>query len=48
VFFVAGVGCGLTAAKIFWAQRRLDQMTSDETDVYRKNVRIHVQDRHDI
>ena len=48
VFFLAGVGCGVTAFKIFWAQSRIDQMTSDETQVYRKNVRIHTHDHHDL
>ncbi len=41
VFFIAGVGCAATALKIFWAQRRIDRLNSDDLDVYRKNVRIH-------
>jgi hypothetical protein len=51
VFFVAGVGCGITAIKIFLMQRRLDKMDSDDgTMEFRKNVRIHVEDpfEHDI
>jgi hypothetical protein len=48
VFFIAGIGCGITAVKIFWAQHQMDQMTSDETQVYRKNVRIHTEDHHDV
>ena len=47
VFSIAGVGCGVTAVKIIWAQHRLDRMTSDDPHGYRKNVRIHVQDRDD-
>ena len=48
VFFIAGVGCGITAIRIFWAQHRLDQMTPDEPRAYRKNVRIHTDDHHDL
>ncbi len=45
VFFVAGLGCAATAAKIFLAQRRMDRRHDDDLDVYRENVRIH-NDRH--
>jgi len=48
VFFIGGVGCGVTAVKIFWTQHQIDQITSDETQVYRKNVRIRTEDRHDL
>ncbi len=48
VFFIAGVGCAITAIRIFWAQRQLDRRTSDGPHLYRKNVRIHVQDRDDL
>jgi len=41
VFFIAGVGCGVTAVKIFWAQHRLERMMSDDPQAYRKNVQIH-------
>jgi hypothetical protein len=40
VFFLAGIGCAITAIKIFWAQRRLDKHMSDESDAYRENVVI--------
>ena len=43
VFFIAGVGCGITAVKIFWAQRKLDKINSDEPQGYRKNVQIHIE-----
>jgi hypothetical protein len=43
VFFIAGVGCGITAVKIFWAQRKLDKMTSNDPQDYRENVRIHIE-----
>ena len=47
VFFVAGVGCGITAVKIFWAQHKMDKMNSDEPPGYRKNVQIHVEEYRD-
>ena len=47
VFFVAGIGCGVTAVKILLAQRKLDKFTSDETPEYRKNVQIHIEEHFD-
>ena len=48
VFFIAGVGCGTTAVKIFLAQRKLDKMDSDDgaTD-YRRNVQIHSEESYE-
>ena len=43
VFFIAGVGCGITAVKIFWAQRKLDKINSGDTQGYRENVQIHIE-----
>jgi hypothetical protein len=48
VFFVAGVGCGITAVKIFLAQRELDKTAPDDSQGYRKNVRIHIEDHQDL
>jgi len=47
VFFVAGIGCGITAVKIFWAQRKLDKLASDDSPGYRRNVRIHIENHQD-
>ncbi len=45
VFFIAGLGCGITAVKIFLAQRKLDKMNSDDGITgYRRNVRIHTEE----
>jgi len=45
VFFIAGVACAITAIKIFWIQRRLDNLhPDDDLTAYRKNVRIHTGD----
>ena len=47
VFFIAGIGCGITAVKIFWAQRKLDKITSDDSQDYRENVHIHIEEHYD-
>ncbi len=39
LFFIAGVGCGLTALKIFWTQRQVDK--TEEPGSMRQNVRVH-------
>ena len=46
VFFVAGVGCGITAVKIFLMQRRIDQKI-DSAEPYRDNVQIHIEEHHE-
>ena len=43
VFFIAGLGCGITAVKIFWAQRKLDKINLDDPQGYRENVQIHIE-----
>jgi len=49
VFFLAGIGCAITAIKIFWVQQRLDRAASrEDADVYRDNVRIHTGDPHNL
>lgn len=48
VFFIAGVGCGTTAVKIFLALRKLDKMNSDDgTTDYRRNVQIHSEESYE-
>ena len=51
IFCVAGVGCAITAVKIFLALRRLDKINSDDSLDYRgtrKNVRIHIEEHDDV
>jgi len=48
LFVIAGIGCGVTAVKIFWAQSRLDKMNRREGDDGRENVRIHIERDSDI
>ncbi len=40
VFFIAGVGCGITALKIFLAQKQLDKFTSKESSDYTESIEI--------
>ena len=47
MFFIAGIGCGITAVKIFWAQRKLDKINSDDSPSYRENVQIHIEEHYD-
>jgi protein-S-isoprenylcysteine O-methyltransferase Ste14 len=47
IFFIAGISCSITAVKIFWAQRQLDKLTSDDSPAYRRNVQIHTEEYHD-
>jgi len=46
VFFIGGIGCAVTAVKIFLAQRKLDKMQSDDSQCCRKNVHIHGEERY--
>jgi hypothetical protein len=47
VFFIAGIGCGITALKIFWAARKIDKADSGPSGDYRENVQIHIEEHHD-
>ena len=44
VFFAVGLGTCITALKIFIAQRQIDKGTNNESDEYRKNVRIRIEE----
>ncbi|KPL20913.1 MAG: hypothetical protein AMJ75_10940 [Phycisphaerae bacterium SM1_79] len=48
VFFVGGIGCGITAVKIFLAQRKFEQLDSDYSEACRKNVRIRIEEHDDV
>lgn len=47
VFFVAGIGCAITAVKIFLAQRELDKLDRDDSQGYRENVHVHIREHND-
>jgi ABC-type transport system involved in cytochrome bd biosynthesis fused ATPase/permease subunit len=44
VFFVTGLGTCLTALKIFAAQHRMNKNINNESNEYRENVRIRIED----
>ena len=48
VFFVAGASCLATAFKIYLAHRRIQKFNKEDTDDYRKNVRIHTEEYYDL
>ncbi len=48
VFFVTGAGCGITAVKIFLAQRKLNRLNSDDSQGHRKNVQIRTEEHYDV
>jgi len=44
IFFIAGGACVLAAIKIFLAQRRFDKLRDNQSDIYRENVRIRIEE----
>jgi len=48
IFSVAGAGCLITAVKIFLVQRKIDELHSDDSQGYRRNVQIHTEEHYDI
>ena len=47
VFFVAGVSCGVTSIKIFFAIRKLEKLGSDDSPAYRNKVQVHIKEDFD-
>jgi hypothetical protein len=47
VFFIAGLGCAITAFKVFMVHRHLDSVGRDSSDAHRENVQIHIEDHYD-
>jgi cobalamin biosynthesis protein CobD/CbiB len=48
LFMAAGVGCGITAVKIFWTARKISRAITDEnSEPYRENVHIHIEENHE-
>ncbi len=48
LFCAVGVGCLIVGVKIFLAQRKFDKMSRGDSDGYRKNVHIHIEEDHNI
>jgi hypothetical protein len=44
VFFAVGLGTCITALKIFTAQHRMNKTINNESNEYRENVRIRIED----
>ena len=44
VFFAVGLGTCITALKIFAAQHRMNKNINNESNEYRENVRIRIED----
>lgn len=44
IFFIAGIGCAITAVKIFWTQRQFGRLTHDDSSAYRRNVKIRAEE----
>lgn len=48
MFCAAGIGCAITAVKLFWAIHKMEKQHPDDLQQYRTNVRIHHEDSCDI
>jgi CHASE2 domain-containing sensor protein len=48
VFFAVGIGCTVTAARIFWAQRQFNKMSRKDGADHRENVQIHIKEHRDL
>ncbi|MHC4335688.1 MAG: hypothetical protein ACYSUP_07615 [Planctomycetota bacterium] len=48
VFFAVGIGCAVTAARIFWAQRQFNKMSRKDGPDHRENVQIHIEEHRDL
>lgn len=46
VFSVAGAVCLITSVKILLVLRKLDKITSEDSQSYRENVHIHIEEHH--
>lgn len=47
VFFFAGIGCAITAIKIFIAQKKLEKMSRNSSDHFNKRIHINSREYHD-
>jgi uncharacterized membrane protein len=41
---IAGLGCVVTAGRIFLQNRKMEKQTSGNSNAYRKNVQIHIEE----
>ena len=47
IFVIAGAGCIFTAAKIFWQGTKLSGPKGRDSQAYRENVQIHIEEHYD-
>jgi len=47
LFVFAGIGCAVTAIKIYFSQRRFDKMNRP-SDEHRENVRVRFEEHYDV
>jgi protein-S-isoprenylcysteine O-methyltransferase Ste14 len=45
---IVGIGCVVTAGRIFFQSRKMERQSPDGRDAYRKNVQIHIEEHHDM
>jgi len=48
MFCAAGLGCGVFAVKLYFAQRKFARFNSDDSQPYRKNVQIHIEEHNEL
>lgn len=48
LFCAVGVGCLIVAVKVFLTQRRFDKMSRGDSEGYRENVHIHIEEHNNI
>ncbi len=48
IFCAAGAGCGVFAIKLYFAQRKFARFNSDDSQPYRQNVQIHIEEHDEL
>ena len=48
LFCIAGIGCGGIAIKILWSSWKMGGAGRDNSQGYRKNVRIHTEEHYEL
>ncbi len=47
LLIVVGLGCVVTAGRIFFQNRKMEKQVSNDPDTYRENVQIHIEEHYD-
>jgi len=45
---IVGFGCVVTAGRVFLQNRKMEKQTSGDSNAYRKNVQIHIEEHYDM